>query len=96
MLLRFPSPALPIGSRASTHMTPASRSAPPKNLHAAYVHVPADALTSLLATIALLAARFYGWKWIDPAVGMIGAVVIASLVGRAHPLVRHDAARYGA
>ena len=48
------------------------------NLRAAYVHVLADALTSVLAIVALLAARFYGWMWIDPAVGMIGAVVIAS------------------
>ena len=60
---------------------------------AAYVHVLADALTSVLAIVALLAARFYGWMWIDPAVGMIGAVVIASWP---HPLVRHDAARHGA
>jgi cation diffusion facilitator family transporter len=47
------------------------------NLRAAYVHVLADALTSVLAIVALLAARFYGWVWMDPAVGMIGAVVIA-------------------
>lgn len=48
------------------------------NLRAAYVHVLADALTSVLAIIALLAARYYGWLWIDPAVGIIGALVIAS------------------
>jgi cation diffusion facilitator family transporter len=47
------------------------------NLRAAYVHVLADALTSVLAIIALLSARFYGWVWMDPAVGLIGAVVIA-------------------
>lgn len=48
------------------------------NLRAAYLHVLADALTSVLAIAALLAARYYGWVWIDPAVGIIGAVVIAS------------------
>jgi len=47
------------------------------NFRAAYVHVLADALTSVLAIIALLSARFYGWVWMDPAVGLIGAVVIA-------------------
>lgn len=48
------------------------------NLRAAYLHVLADALTSVLAIAALLAARQYGWLWIDPAVGIVGALVIAS------------------
>jgi cation diffusion facilitator family transporter len=48
------------------------------NLRAAYFHVLADALTSVLAILALLAARYYGWVWMDPAAGIIGAVVIAS------------------
>jgi len=48
------------------------------NLRAAYLHVLADALTSVLAIAALLAARYYGWVWIDPAVGIVGALVIAS------------------
>lgn len=48
------------------------------NLRAAYLHVLADALTSVLAIAALLAARFYGWVWMDPAVGLVGAVVIIS------------------
>jgi cation diffusion facilitator family transporter len=48
------------------------------NLRAAYLHVLADALTSVLAIAGLLAARYYGWLWIDPAVGIVGAVVIAS------------------
>jgi cation diffusion facilitator family transporter len=47
------------------------------NLRAAYVHVLADAMTSVLAIVALLTARFYGWLWIDPVVGIIGAGVIA-------------------
>lgn len=48
------------------------------NLRAAYLHVLADAMTSVLAIIALLAARQYGWQWIDPAVGILGGLVIAT------------------
>lgn len=47
------------------------------NLRAAYVHVLTDALTSVLAIGALLAGRYLGWWWMDPAVGILGAVVIA-------------------
>jgi cation diffusion facilitator family transporter len=47
------------------------------NLRAAYVHVLTDALTSILAIVALLAGRYLGWLWLDPAVGLLGAVVIA-------------------
>jgi cation diffusion facilitator family transporter len=47
------------------------------NLRAAYAHVLADALTSVLAIGALLAGRFYGWVWLDPAMGVVGAVIIA-------------------
>ncbi|WP_253340269.1 CDF family Co(II)/Ni(II) efflux transporter DmeF [Sphingobium sp. OAS761] len=47
------------------------------NLRAAYVHVLTDALTSVLAIAALLAGRYMGWSWLDPAVGLLGAVVIA-------------------
>lgn len=47
------------------------------NLRAAYWHVLADALTSVLAIAGLLAARFYGWTWLDPAIGIVGAAVIA-------------------
>lgn len=48
------------------------------NLRAAYVHVMADAATSVLAIAALLVAMYAGWVWADPAVGLIGSVVIAS------------------
>jgi cation diffusion facilitator family transporter len=47
------------------------------NLRAAYVHVLADALTSVLAIGALGAALWLGWWWLDPLVGVLGAVVIA-------------------
>ena len=47
------------------------------NLRAAYLHVLADALTSVLATLALLLGRSYGWSWADPAMGVVGALVIA-------------------
>src|SRR5437763_896786 len=47
------------------------------NLRAAYWHVLADALTSVLAIAGLLAAWIYGWTWLDPAIGIVGALVIA-------------------
>lgn len=51
--------------------------APDNNLRAAYLHVLADALTSVLAIVALLAGRSYGWHWADPVMGIVGAMVIA-------------------
>jgi cation diffusion facilitator family transporter len=48
------------------------------NLRAAYVHVLADAATSLLAIAALVLAMLSNWVWADPAVGIIGSLVIAS------------------
>ncbi len=48
------------------------------NLRAAYVHVLADAATSVLAIGALLAAMYSGWVWADPVVGIVGSIVIAS------------------
>jgi cation diffusion facilitator family transporter len=73
------------------------------NLRAAYVHVLADALTSVLAIAALAGALWLGWWWLDPLVGVLGAVVIgvwaiglmresaAVLLDREmdHPLTRH-------
>jgi cation diffusion facilitator family transporter len=53
------------------------RSARDHNLQAAYLHVLADALTSVLAIVALLAGSFYGWIWLDPAMGIVGALIIA-------------------
>jgi cation diffusion facilitator family transporter len=48
------------------------------NLKAALAHVLADAMTSVLAIGALLAARVWGWNWLDPAVGLVGAGLILS------------------
>ena len=47
------------------------------NLRSAYMHVLADALTSILAIVALLAGRMLGWVWLDPVMGLVGAAVIA-------------------
>ena len=46
------------------------------NLRGAYLHVLADALTSVLAIIALLFGKFFGWYWLDPLIGIVGAMVI--------------------
>jgi cation diffusion facilitator family transporter len=46
------------------------------NLKAAYLHVLADALTSLLAIVALLTGKAFGWVWMDPFMGIVGAVII--------------------
>jgi len=47
------------------------------NLRAAYLHVLADALTSLLAIVALLTGKAFGWVWMDPIMGIVGAVIIS-------------------
>jgi cation diffusion facilitator family transporter len=46
------------------------------NLKAAYLHVLADALTSVLAIAALLAGMGFGWVWMDPLMGIVGAAII--------------------
>ena len=47
------------------------------NRHAAFLHVLADALTSVAAIVALLGGWLFGWNWLDPLMGVIGAVIIA-------------------
>jgi len=47
------------------------------NLKAAYLHVFADALTSVFAIVALLAAKYFGWIWADPLMGVVGAIMVA-------------------
>ena len=47
------------------------------NLKSAYLHVVADAFTSVLAIVALLGGWWYGWSWLDPVMGLVGAVLVA-------------------
>jgi cation diffusion facilitator family transporter len=47
------------------------------NLKSAYVHVLADAATSVLAIVALGGGWLYGWSWLDPVMGLVGALVVA-------------------
>ncbi|HOB98690.1 MAG TPA: CDF family Co(II)/Ni(II) efflux transporter DmeF [Verrucomicrobiota bacterium] len=48
------------------------------NLRAAYVHVLADAITSLTAIAALTAGKFLGWSWLDPMMGIVGSAVVSA------------------
>ncbi|HEY2143106.1 MAG TPA: CDF family Co(II)/Ni(II) efflux transporter DmeF [Candidatus Udaeobacter sp.] len=48
------------------------------NLRAAYLHVLADAFTSVLAITALTGGKFFGWAWLDPMVGIVGSGVVFS------------------
>src|SRR2546421_8543945 len=48
------------------------------NLRAAYLHVLADAFTSVLAITALTGGKFFGWAWLDPIVGLVGSGVVFS------------------
>jgi cation diffusion facilitator family transporter len=61
------------------------------NLKAAYVHVLADALTSVLAIIALIAAKIAGLFWLDPVMGIVGALIISawaiSLIRETSPIL---------
>lgn len=47
------------------------------NLKSAYLHVFADAMTSVFAIVALLAAKYFGWVWADPFMGVVGAIMVA-------------------
>ncbi|MBU1424539.1 MAG: CDF family Co(II)/Ni(II) efflux transporter DmeF [Gammaproteobacteria bacterium] len=47
------------------------------NLKSAYVHVIADAATSVLAIVALTGGLMYGWSWLDPVMGIVGAILVA-------------------
>jgi cation diffusion facilitator family transporter len=55
------------------------------NLRAAFIHVAADAAVSVLAILGLTAAKFLGWVWMDPMMGIVGALVISTW---AYALVR--------
>jgi cation diffusion facilitator family transporter len=47
------------------------------NLKSAYLHVVADAFTSVLAIVALVGGWLYGWSWLDPVMGIVGAIMVA-------------------
>ena len=47
------------------------------NLRAAYIHVLTDALTSILAIVALLCGLWLGWQWMDAAMGVVGAILVS-------------------
>lgn len=57
------------------------------NLKAAYYHVLADAFTSILAIVALLCGRYFGWLWMDACMGIVGAIVISKW---AYGLLKHS------
>ena len=59
------------------------------NLRAAIVHVVADAAVSVLVIVGLVLARLFGWTWMDPLAGLVGAAVVAAW---AYALVRDTAA----
>ncbi|MBA3963479.1 MAG: CDF family Co(II)/Ni(II) efflux transporter DmeF [Chthoniobacterales bacterium] len=59
------------------------------NLRAAYIHVLADAFTSILAISALTSGKFFGWNWLDPVVGIVGSGVVFSW---AYTLIRDTGA----
>jgi cation diffusion facilitator family transporter len=61
------------GQHAHTH----AHAGHDSNIRAAFMHVVADALTSVLAILALLGGRLLGWVWLDAAIGIVGAAIIA-------------------
>lgn len=69
-------------SQSDTHSHATHRD---HNFRSAFVHVVGDALVSVLAISGLCAARFLGWMWMDPVMGLVGAAVIAAW---AYSLVR--------
>jgi cation diffusion facilitator family transporter len=74
--------ALPDGSYAAEFTEHAhhehSVDARDHNIRAAYIHVIADAAVSALAIVGLLLAKAFGWLWMDPLAGIVGAFVIAN------------------
>jgi cation diffusion facilitator family transporter len=60
------------------HHHGAHRRGQDSNFRAAYVHVLADALTSMLAIVALTCGFLFGWVWLDPLMALVGVAVILS------------------
>ncbi len=61
---------------AAPAQNPHDDTPPDHNLRAAYLHVVADALTSVLAIVALFAGKYFGLGWLDAAMGLVGAALI--------------------
>jgi cation diffusion facilitator family transporter len=57
---------------------PAAPALRDNSIRSAYIHVLADAVVSVLAITGLVLARVFGWVWMDPLAGIVGAVVIAN------------------
>ena len=73
--------------------TPQGPSIRDNNMRAAVIHVIADAAVSILVIVGLLLARGFGWLWMDPLAGLVGAARHRQLVGRTDPRRRRGAAR---
>jgi cation diffusion facilitator family transporter len=69
-----------VGHARDTHdeAGPASAALRDNSLRSAYVHVIADAVVSILAITGLVLARTFGWLWMDPLAGIVGAMLIAN------------------
>jgi cation diffusion facilitator family transporter len=65
------------GGRGHSHAAPGMPHVHDHNLRAAYLHVVADALTSVLAVVALTFGKLMGQVWLDPVMGIVGGAVIA-------------------
>lgn len=59
-----------------SHDDHATREDTDLNLRSAYLHVFADAMTSVLALVALAGAKYFGFNWLDPFMGIVGAALI--------------------
>ncbi len=71
--------ALPFEEHAHGHdHGPHAAATRDHNIRSAYIHVIADAAVSVLTIVGLLLARAFGWNWMDPVAGIVGALVIAN------------------
>ncbi len=65
--------AMILGARGESH----DHHGHDHNLRSAYLHVMADALTSITAILALLGAKYFGFVWMDPVMGLVGSLLVA-------------------
>ena len=66
----------PAGGHHHSHSHSHSHGHVDHNREGAYIHILTDALTSVLAIFALLLGKWQGWTWLDPAVGVLGGIVV--------------------